>query len=171
MSARIASPCPWAAFVLTRPLGATLGDSLDKPVADGGDEPEPPLSLSHPAHVHSALRSPDPAGLNVADGSIGDGRDATSRGLARSRGRLHAHAHHLAPLPEGRELKRTTWIRQRSLSNLRARGKAAFDPDRWVSACVGRPWPRPHRYTDTPSGRGRCLRTRLTPKLARLRLR
>lgn len=26
----------WAAFVLTRPLGATLGDFLDKPVADGG---------------------------------------------------------------------------------------------------------------------------------------
>jgi uncharacterized membrane-anchored protein len=26
----------WAAFVLTRPLGATLGDLLDKPVADSG---------------------------------------------------------------------------------------------------------------------------------------
>lgn len=26
----------WAAFVLTRPLGATLGDLLDKPVANGG---------------------------------------------------------------------------------------------------------------------------------------
>ena len=26
----------WAAFVLTRPLGATLGDFLDKPVAEGG---------------------------------------------------------------------------------------------------------------------------------------
>ncbi len=26
----------WAAFVLTRPLGATLGDFLDKPVAQGG---------------------------------------------------------------------------------------------------------------------------------------
>ncbi len=26
----------WAAFVLTRPLGATLGDLLDKPVAEGG---------------------------------------------------------------------------------------------------------------------------------------
>jgi uncharacterized membrane-anchored protein len=26
----------WAAFVLTRPLGATLGDFLDKPRADGG---------------------------------------------------------------------------------------------------------------------------------------
>lgn len=26
----------WAAFVLTRPLGATLGDFLDKPIAEGG---------------------------------------------------------------------------------------------------------------------------------------
>jgi len=26
----------WAAFVLTRPLGATLGDLLDKPIAQGG---------------------------------------------------------------------------------------------------------------------------------------
>ena len=26
----------WAAYVLTRPLGATLGDTLTKPVADGG---------------------------------------------------------------------------------------------------------------------------------------
>jgi uncharacterized membrane-anchored protein len=26
----------WAAFILTRPLGATVGDLLDKPVANGG---------------------------------------------------------------------------------------------------------------------------------------
>jgi uncharacterized membrane-anchored protein len=26
----------WAAFILTRPLGATVGDYLDKPMADGG---------------------------------------------------------------------------------------------------------------------------------------
>jgi uncharacterized membrane-anchored protein len=32
----------WAAFILTRPLGATIGDFLDKPVADGG------LALSRP---------------------------------------------------------------------------------------------------------------------------
>jgi len=32
----------WAAFILTRPLGATLGDFLDKPVVQGG------LSLSRP---------------------------------------------------------------------------------------------------------------------------
>jgi uncharacterized membrane-anchored protein len=32
----------WAAFILTRPLGATVGDFLDKPVDKGG------LSLSRP---------------------------------------------------------------------------------------------------------------------------
>jgi uncharacterized membrane-anchored protein len=32
----------WAAFILTRPLGATVGDFLDKPVDDGG------LALSRP---------------------------------------------------------------------------------------------------------------------------
>ena len=32
----------WAAFILTRPLGASLGDFLDKPVRDGG------LALSRP---------------------------------------------------------------------------------------------------------------------------
>jgi uncharacterized membrane-anchored protein len=26
----------WAAFILTRPLGATIGDNLDKPLAKGG---------------------------------------------------------------------------------------------------------------------------------------
>jgi uncharacterized membrane-anchored protein len=32
----------WASFILTRPLGATVGDFLDKPDSDGG------LSLSRP---------------------------------------------------------------------------------------------------------------------------
>lgn len=32
----------WAAFILTRPLGATVGDFLDKPVDHGG------LALSRP---------------------------------------------------------------------------------------------------------------------------
>jgi len=35
-------PLFWAAFILTRPLGATVGDFLDKPLADGG------LALSRP---------------------------------------------------------------------------------------------------------------------------
>jgi len=32
----------WAAFILTRPLGATVGDFMDKPLEDGG------LALSRP---------------------------------------------------------------------------------------------------------------------------
>ena len=35
-------PLFWAAFILTRPLGATVGDFLDKPVSHGG------LALSRP---------------------------------------------------------------------------------------------------------------------------
>jgi uncharacterized membrane-anchored protein len=34
----------WAAFILTRPLGATLGDLFDKPVAKGGFEMSRPLA-------------------------------------------------------------------------------------------------------------------------------
>ena len=34
----------WAAFILTRPLGATVGDFLDKPVASGGLEFSRPLA-------------------------------------------------------------------------------------------------------------------------------
>jgi uncharacterized membrane-anchored protein len=34
----------WAAFILTRPLGATVGDFLDKPIADGGLEMSRPLA-------------------------------------------------------------------------------------------------------------------------------
>src|SRR4051812_48005891 len=34
----------WAAFILTRPLGATVGDFLDKPISDGGLELSRPLA-------------------------------------------------------------------------------------------------------------------------------
>ena len=36
----------WAAFILTRPLGATVGDFLDKPVARGGLEFSRPLATA-----------------------------------------------------------------------------------------------------------------------------
>src|SRR5437763_16448457 len=39
----------WAAFILTRPLGATVGDWFDKPIAKGG------LAMSRP--VASAVLS------------------------------------------------------------------------------------------------------------------
>jgi uncharacterized membrane-anchored protein len=34
----------WVAFVLTRPLGATVGDFLDKPVTNGGLDFSRPLA-------------------------------------------------------------------------------------------------------------------------------
>jgi uncharacterized membrane-anchored protein len=34
----------WAAFILTRPLGATVGDFLDKPIANGGLEFSRPVA-------------------------------------------------------------------------------------------------------------------------------
>lgn len=36
----------WAAFILTRPLGATMGDFLDKPVAKGGLEVSRPIATA-----------------------------------------------------------------------------------------------------------------------------
>lgn len=36
----------WAAFILTRPLGATVGDFLDKPVAKDGLEFSRPLATT-----------------------------------------------------------------------------------------------------------------------------
>jgi len=36
----------WAAFIMTRPLGATVGDFLDKPVANGGLELSRPLATA-----------------------------------------------------------------------------------------------------------------------------
>jgi hypothetical protein len=34
----------WAAFILTRPLGATAGDFRDKPISDGGGAMSRPLA-------------------------------------------------------------------------------------------------------------------------------
>ena len=45
----------WAAFILTRPLGATVGDFLDKPVAKGGLEWSRPLASAVLAMVIVAL--------------------------------------------------------------------------------------------------------------------
>jgi uncharacterized membrane-anchored protein len=45
----------WAAFILTRPLGATVGDFLDKPVAQGGLEFNRPLATTVLAAVIIAL--------------------------------------------------------------------------------------------------------------------
>src|SRR5438270_459656 len=45
----------WAAFILTRPLGATVGDFLDKPVANGGLELSRPIASAVLAVAIAAL--------------------------------------------------------------------------------------------------------------------
>ena len=45
----------WTAFILTRPLGATVGDFLDKPVANGGLELSRPIASAVLALVIVAL--------------------------------------------------------------------------------------------------------------------
>ena len=50
----------WAAFILTRPLGATVGDFLDKPVSDGG------LALSRPIATAVSAFSWSPASPSSA---------------------------------------------------------------------------------------------------------
>src|SRR4051795_10633459 len=45
----------WAAFILTRPLGATVGDWFDKPVAKGGLDMSRPLASAALAMVIIAL--------------------------------------------------------------------------------------------------------------------
>jgi uncharacterized membrane-anchored protein len=65
----------WAAFILTRPLGATVGDFLDKPVHDGGLALSRPLAsaviavfivicvlvLPQRAGMHPSASEPEPA--------------------------------------------------------------------------------------------------------------
>ncbi len=68
----------WAAFILTRPLGATLGDLFDKPVAQGGFDDEPSARIGgarrgdpavHPA-APAACRAASAGGLTRATPSI-----------------------------------------------------------------------------------------------------
>ncbi len=58
----------WAAFVLTRPLGATVGDFFDKPFAEGGIGVSRPLATAIIAAVMIAciLLIPQRAGSHPA---------------------------------------------------------------------------------------------------------
>jgi uncharacterized membrane-anchored protein len=47
----------WGAFILTRPLGATLGDYLDKPANHGGLAVSRPLASAVIAVFHRCLYS------------------------------------------------------------------------------------------------------------------
>jgi uncharacterized membrane-anchored protein len=73
----------WVAFILTRPLGATVGDFIDKPVADGGLALSRPLASAVIAAIIVALlvvlpqrpgRHPGQEGRSAAGGqSVGAG--------------------------------------------------------------------------------------------------
>jgi uncharacterized membrane-anchored protein len=65
----------WAAFILTRPLGATVGDFLDKPIADGGLEWSRPLASAVLAVVIVILivALPQRPGSHPAAAAPGDG--------------------------------------------------------------------------------------------------
>jgi uncharacterized membrane-anchored protein len=58
----------WMAFILTRPLGATLGDFLDKPVSDGGLNFSRPLAslIMAVAIIILILMIPQRAGSHTA---------------------------------------------------------------------------------------------------------
>jgi uncharacterized membrane-anchored protein len=67
----------WVAFILTRPLGATVGDFVDKPIADGGLALSRPLASAVIAALIIALliilpqrpgRHPAPANEDTAAG-------------------------------------------------------------------------------------------------------
>jgi len=58
----------WAAFILTRPLGATVGDLLDKPVSHGGLNLSRPLASAFIAAfiIGCILLLPQKAGMHAA---------------------------------------------------------------------------------------------------------
>lgn len=77
----------WVAFILTRPLGATVGDFLDKPVANGGLAFSRPLASAVIAAIIVALlivlpqragRHPGQPEDGAADGAGPDAADGTA---------------------------------------------------------------------------------------------
>ncbi|MFZ1163771.1 hypothetical protein [Mycobacterium sp.] len=82
----------WVAFILTRPLGATVGDFIDKPVADGGLALSRPLASAVITAIIVAMlvilpqrpgRHPGPKSRTAAGAQsigAGDGQPAPGRG-------------------------------------------------------------------------------------------
>ena len=79
----------WVAFILTRPLGATLGDFIDKPVADGGLALSRPLASAVIAAVLVVLivALPQRPGRHPAQTNALGAQRAQSPGERRSRPR------------------------------------------------------------------------------------
>ena len=63
----------WAAFILTRPLGATVGDFLDKPISDGGLALSRPIASAVIAAFIIALHSRSAATSGPASGATESG--------------------------------------------------------------------------------------------------
>ncbi len=59
----------WAAFILTRPLGATLGDLFDKPIDKGGFRPQPAGRLAGTGGRDRRADLADPATAGRASGA------------------------------------------------------------------------------------------------------
>ena len=63
----------WAAFILTRPLGATVGDFLDKPLDHGGPRVEPADSIGSHCGFHRRLHPASAAEGGNASPAIATG--------------------------------------------------------------------------------------------------
>ena len=72
----------WAAFILTRPLGATVGDFLDKPVSHGGLALEPAARLGGDRGLHRRLHPAAAAARRHASGAAG-GKRVSGGGVMR----------------------------------------------------------------------------------------
>jgi hypothetical protein len=64
----------WAAFILTRPLGATVGDFLDKPLAKGGLDLSRPLATAVLAAAIFALIALTPQRAGAHPAAVGEDR-------------------------------------------------------------------------------------------------
>ena len=67
----------WAAFILTRPLGATVGDFLDKPVTRRRPRAEPAAGLGGHRRFHPGLHPAHPAEGRRASGNTRQRLDRT----------------------------------------------------------------------------------------------
>lgn len=76
----------WVAFILTRPLGATVGDFIDKPVADGGLAWSRPLASAVIAAFIAVLLViiPQRPGRHPSQPEDGAAQDDPASGAERS---------------------------------------------------------------------------------------